>query len=335
MPITQPRARPGRLSRRRPSAPRSTRRSRYMGLEPGKPLLGQPVDVVFIGCAPTRASRDLRAGGRRAATGRKVRQRRARAGGARLAGGQEQAEAEGLDRVFKEAGAEWREAGCSMCIAMNGDQLEPGPVRGEHQQPQLRGPPGQGRAHLPGLPADRRGRRGHRPDHRRADARRSEPRWHASRRSPRARFALPADDIDTDQIIPARFLKATDKDGLGRAPVRRLALRRRRRAQRRLRAQPAGSQGAQILLAGDNFGCGSSREHAPWALAGLGLPGGDLHLVRRHLPQQRAQERPAAGRGGRRRRTRLLFDLLDEAPERASSRSTWSADADAARRPAR
>jgi 3-isopropylmalate/(R)-2-methylmalate dehydratase large subunit len=97
----------------------------YMALEPGKPLLGKPIDVVFLGsCTNSRIS-DLRVAAR-VFDGRKV------ASGVRalvVPGSQEvkrQAEAEGLDRVFKDAGAEWREPGCSMCIAMNGDQLEPG-----------------------------------------------------------------------------------------------------------------------------------------------------------------------------------------------------------------
>ncbi len=97
----------------------------YMDLQPGRPLIGHPVDVVFIGsCTNSRIS-DLR----QAASimeGRRV------ADNVRLMvvpgsqGVKKQAEAEGLDRIFKEAGAEWREAGCSMCIAMNGDQLQPG-----------------------------------------------------------------------------------------------------------------------------------------------------------------------------------------------------------------
>jgi 3-isopropylmalate/(R)-2-methylmalate dehydratase large subunit len=97
----------------------------YMALKADAPILGQPIDVVFIGsCTNSRIS-DLRA----AATvfkGRKVAQNvRALI----VAGSQQikrQAEAEGLDRIFKDAGAEWREPGCSMCIAMNGDQLSPG-----------------------------------------------------------------------------------------------------------------------------------------------------------------------------------------------------------------
>lgn len=82
---------------------------------------------------------------------------------------------------------------------------------------------------------------------------------------------LPMNDVDTDQIIPARFLKATDKLGMGA----HLFADWRYNADGSPRAdfvlnQPD-SQGAQILLAGDNFGCGSSREHAPWALTGFGF----------------------------------------------------------------
>ncbi len=82
---------------------------------------------------------------------------------------------------------------------------------------------------------------------------------------------LPRNDIDTDQIIPARYLKVTDKAGLAEGLFSSW------------RYLPDGSPdpnfplnhpeygGAQILVAGDNFGCGSSREHAPWALAGWGI----------------------------------------------------------------
>ena len=98
---------------------------RYMDLQAGKPLLGHPVNVVFIGsCTNSRIS-DLRAAAG-VFKGRKVSPKvRVMV----VPGSQEvkqQAQAEGLDRIFKEAGAEWREAGCSMCIAMNGDQLAPG-----------------------------------------------------------------------------------------------------------------------------------------------------------------------------------------------------------------
>ena len=97
----------------------------YMGLQPGQPLIGQPVDVVFVGsCTNSRIS-DLREAAR-LIDGRKV------APNIRMLvvpGSQRvkrQAEQEGLDDIFRAAGAEWREAGCSLCLAMNGDQLEPG-----------------------------------------------------------------------------------------------------------------------------------------------------------------------------------------------------------------
>ncbi|NLF52496.1 MAG: 3-isopropylmalate dehydratase large subunit [Leptolinea sp.] len=96
----------------------------YMGLQPGEKLDGHKIDVVFIGSCTNGRISDLR----QAATilkGRKV------ADGMRVLvvpGSQDvkkQAEAMGLDAIFRDAGAEWREPGCSMCIAMNGDQLEP------------------------------------------------------------------------------------------------------------------------------------------------------------------------------------------------------------------
>ena len=96
-----------------------------MGLEPGKPLLGRKIDVVFIGSCTNSRLADLREAAR-VLRGRRV------APGVRalVVPGSErvkrQAEAEGLDRVFREAGAEWREPGCSMCLAMNDDRLAPG-----------------------------------------------------------------------------------------------------------------------------------------------------------------------------------------------------------------
>jgi 3-isopropylmalate/(R)-2-methylmalate dehydratase large subunit len=98
---------------------------RYMGLSSGRPLIGHKIDVVFVGsCTNSRIS-DLRQAAR-IFDGRHV------AAGVRAlvvpgsVAVKRQAEAEGLDRIFTAAGAEWREPGCSMCIAMNGDQIEPG-----------------------------------------------------------------------------------------------------------------------------------------------------------------------------------------------------------------
>jgi 3-isopropylmalate/(R)-2-methylmalate dehydratase large subunit len=116
---------------------------RYMGLQPGQSLLGKKVDVVFIGsCTNSRIS-DLREAAM-LLKGHKV------AAGVRamvVPGSQvikKQAEAEGLDQVFKAAGAEWREPGCSMCIAMNGDQLQPGQYAVSTSNRNFEGRQGQG-----------------------------------------------------------------------------------------------------------------------------------------------------------------------------------------------
>jgi 3-isopropylmalate/(R)-2-methylmalate dehydratase large subunit len=96
-----------------------------MHFSPGEPMAGKKVDVVFIGSCTNGRLSDLRAAagifrGRKAAPGVRV----------LVVPGSEKvrrdAEAEGLDKIFREAGAEWRYSGCSMCIAMNGDQLQPG-----------------------------------------------------------------------------------------------------------------------------------------------------------------------------------------------------------------
>jgi 3-isopropylmalate/(R)-2-methylmalate dehydratase small subunit len=91
---------------------------------------------------------------------------------------------------------------------------------------------------------------------------------------------LPVDNIDTDQIIPARFLKVTDKEGLGKVlfcdwryegTVPTVDAAESATPKPDFVLNKSEHQGAQILLAGDNFGCGSSREHAPWALVAYGF----------------------------------------------------------------
>jgi 3-isopropylmalate/(R)-2-methylmalate dehydratase large subunit len=102
-----------------------TRALTYMGLTAGQSIAGQKLDVVFIGSCTNGRIEDMRAAasvlkGRHVAEGLRV---------LVVPGSQQvkkQAESEGLDKVFTAAGADWRESGCSMCIAMNGDQLEPG-----------------------------------------------------------------------------------------------------------------------------------------------------------------------------------------------------------------
>ncbi|MGE5375390.1 MAG: 3-isopropylmalate dehydratase small subunit [Bacteroidota bacterium] len=82
---------------------------------------------------------------------------------------------------------------------------------------------------------------------------------------------MPNTDIDTDQIIPAQFLKVTDKNGLADALFYHWRYNDDKSPREDFVLNQPESQGAQILLAGDNFGCGSSREHAPWALTSYGF----------------------------------------------------------------
>jgi 3-isopropylmalate/(R)-2-methylmalate dehydratase small subunit len=82
---------------------------------------------------------------------------------------------------------------------------------------------------------------------------------------------LPANDVDTDQIIPARFLKVTDKSGIGANLFADWRYRMDGSPNPDFVLNRPESRGAQILLTGHNFGCGSSREHAPWALLGQGF----------------------------------------------------------------
>jgi len=78
-------------------------------------------------------------------------------------------------------------------------------------------------------------------------------------------------DVDTDQIISARYLKVTDKNGLAEGLFYGWRYRADGSPQPDFPLNRPEYQGCQVLLAGDNFGCGSSREHAPWALAGWGI----------------------------------------------------------------
>ena len=154
---------------------------------------------------------------------------------------------------------------------MNGDQLEPGQYAVSTSNRNFEGRQGAGGRTFLASPLDRRRRRGRGSHHRpaRADGRNhGTASAHLSSRT----VVLPLENIDTDQIIPARFLKATTQDRARQAAVRRLALRRRRAAEARISCSTAPRRrGRAVLVAGDNFGCGSSREHAPWALLDYGF----------------------------------------------------------------
>ena len=133
----------------------------YMALKPGTLITSIPIDRAFIGSCTNGRIEDLRAAaavarGHRVAPGVNV----IVVPGSGLV--KRQAEAEGLDKIFRDAGMEWREAGCSMCLAMNPDVLEAGSARG-HEQPQLRGPARQGWPHASRVARDGRRRGGGRP----------------------------------------------------------------------------------------------------------------------------------------------------------------------------
>jgi len=83
--------------------------------------------------------------------------------------------------------------------------------------------------------------------------------------------ALPVENVDTDQIIPARFLRTTNKNGLGDGLFSDWRYNADGSPKPDFVLNRPDIQGAQVLVAGNNFGCGSSREHAPWALQGYGF----------------------------------------------------------------
>ena len=263
----------------------------YMDLQPGTPMRSIDVDTVFVGSCTNGRIEDLRAAadivsGRQVADDTRM---LVVPGSTRV---RLQAEAEGLDVVFKDAGAEWRGAGCSMCLGMNPDTLSPGRARCVDVQPQLRGTAGQGRAHPPGVTAGRGRHRGARPPGR--------PRrpaggltMEAFTRHTGTAVSLRRSNVDTDQIIPASYLKRVTRtgfeDGLFAAwrndpdfvlnrPEAASATRADRRTGLRHRFVPGA--------------CGMGVDR-------LRFQGRAVAALRRHLPRQRRQVRSARGAGRR------------------------------------
>ena len=284
----------GARPRRHAPTPASARRRRgrwpTWASQAGTPMREISVDTVFLGSCTNSRIEDLRAAAA-VLEGRTVRpglRALAVPGSHRV---KAQAEAEGLDKVFVAAGFEWREPGCSMCLAMNPDKLGRRRALRLDLEPQLRGPPGPRRPHPPRLA--RRGRR-----HRGRRAR--SPRPDGPRRLMEPVIvvtgrAVPLDrsDVDTDQIIPSDWLKRVERTGFGAGlfaewrddrdfvlndpefvgrdhPGRRAQLRHRLVA----RARRVGADGLRV-------------------------PGRRVLALRRHLPQQLHEAGPAAGAGHR------------------------------------
>ena len=262
-----------------------------MGLTAGTPLREIKVDTVFLGSCTNGRIEDLRVAAE-LLRGKHIDPDTRMLVVPGSVGVKAQAEAEGLDRVFLDAGAEWRGAGCSMCLGMNPDQLKPGERSASTSNRNFQGRQGKGgRTHLVSpsvaaataltgkLTAP-------------ADLTTAEVDWsltmdafttHTGTAAP-----LRRSNVDTDQIIPAEYLKRITRTGFEDG----LFVAWRTNEPDFVLNQPQYAD-ASILVAGPDFGTGSSREHAVLGAARRRLPGRHQLPVRRHLPQQLDQGRPA------------------------------------------
>lgn len=291
----------------------------YMGLTPGTPMEDIEIDKVFIGSCTNSRIEDLRAAAR-IVDGKKIAPNLKRAmvvPGSGLV--KQQAESEGLDNIFVDAGFEWREAGCSMCLGMNPDILSPKERCASTSNRNFEGRQGAGgRTHLMSplmaaaaaivgkladvrkisnenvLPAnfhpkiqlephfpiidndddverilDLPGDDQPHADNPTASSSGGQPKFTTVRG-----IAAPMErsNVDTDAIIPKQFLKTIKRTGLGTALF--YALRYNDDGTEKpdfvLNKEPY-RHSKMLVVTGPNFGCGSSREHAPWALLDFGI----------------------------------------------------------------
>lgn len=295
----------------------------YMGLTAGTPMQDIVVDKVFIGSCTNSRIEDLRA----AATVVKGKTIASNIKRAMIVPGsgivKTQAEEEGLDKIFLDAGFEWREAGCSMCLGMNPDILSPQERCASTSNRNFEGRQGAGgRTHLMspvmaaaaaivGKLADVRNLAEYKasphieafkaaPEPPHVDERVSEDESdkeqiadipkdnngpHTNTSATSASGGLPSftvlkgiaapmdrSNVDTDAIIPKQFLKTIKRTGLGSALFHgwRYTMDGKDDPEFVLNQEPY--RRAKILVCtGPNFGCGSSREHAPWALNDFGI----------------------------------------------------------------
>ena len=291
----------------------------YMGLEPGTRMVDIVLDKIFIGSCTNARIEDLRAAAQ-IVNGKKIAPNLKRAmivPGSGLV--KSQAESEGLDEIFTDAGFEWREAGCSMCLGMNPDILSPKERCASTSNRNFEGRQGAGgRTHLMSpvmaaaaaivgkladvrklvnqkvIPVKAPARLDVNPEISDIDTDDDIERLldlpgdgdtQVNASAHRTSAGLPKfqtlkgiaapmnrSNIDTDAIIPKQFLKTIKRTGLGSALFH--ALRYRDDGSEKpdfvLNREPY-RQSKILVVTGPNFGCGSSREHAPWALLNFGI----------------------------------------------------------------
>ncbi|KJZ77973.1 3-isopropylmalate dehydratase [Hirsutella minnesotensis 3608] len=294
----------------------------YMGLTAGMPMEDVVVDKVFIGSCTNSRIEDLRAAAH-VVKGRKIASNIKRAlvvPGSGLV--KSQAEDEGLDQIFLDAGFEWREAGCSMCLGMNPDILSPQERCASTSNRNFEGRQGAGgRTHLmsPVMAAaagivgkladvrklaeygasphvEARITRAEKPrvdervneaeDREMIDDQPQDSQPHTNTSVPAGAsaglpkfltlkgIAAPLDmgNVDTDAMIPKQFLKTIKRTGLGTALFHALRYNQDGSENPSFILNKEPYRSAKILVCtGPNFGCGSSREHAPWALLDFGI----------------------------------------------------------------
>lgn len=291
----------------------------YMGLTPGTRMQDVELDKIFIGSCTNSRIEDLRAAAK-VVEGRKIApniQRAMVVPGSGLV--KQQAEAEGLDKIFTDAGFEWREAGCSMCLGMNPDILSPRERCASTSNRNFEGRQGAlGRTHLMspvmaaaaavvGKLADVRDIVPHNATPAKASpkldvaAHIEEPDTDEDLErimdipedtEPQANHGAPASsaglpkfttlkgiaapmekaNVDTDQIIPKQYLKTIKRTGLGTGLFHNARYNEDGSDNPDFVLNKEPYRHAKILVVtGPNFGCGSSREHAPWALLDFGI----------------------------------------------------------------
>jgi len=287
---------------RRASMERSLK---YMGLEPNQKLDEIKIEKVFVGSCTNGRIEDLRAVAA-VAKGKKVHPDVY----AMIVPGsgmvKEQAIREGLDKIFVEAGFDWREPGCSMCLAMNPDKLEPGERCASTSNRNFEGRQGNGgRTHLVspqmaaaaaitgtltdirtfGIPVIVAPETDTLPKSEYIPVSRENPTGKQSQTLGKSagmtKFitlkgvaaALDIQNIDTDMIIPKQYLKTIKRSGLavGLFSEMRYLDQDPNKLNPEFMLNQDKWKGSKILVAGNNFGCGSSREHAPWAINDFGI----------------------------------------------------------------